>query len=195
MEWCLVAVNFVRRDAGSWSNIEVLTWNSGTEEGTENPGWMVYDWVYAVLGINLYSWPLEIVRDHLTVWSMQMVVLWTTNSDGGGWWEYHGGYKQIRQIQGMAGLIGVWRGRISWIAFWIRHCICHIGNCQFTCMQHSLKFQCLIMISELFSAPSLPSSTLPPSDNLMLNCPTPSFHAEMQSQHWVRYSLCTAHTK
>jgi len=82
-----MAVDRVGRHTGSWSNIQGFTHNHENEGKTINLGWMLYSvhactrcmlyLVYAGLGVNSWSWPGEIERDDLTVFSAMMVELWT----------------------------------------------------------------------------------------------------------------------
>jgi len=77
----LMAVDRAGRYAGSWSYIQGSTPNHENEGKTNNLGWMLYS-VYAVLGVNSWSWHEEIERDDLTLCSVMMVDLWTRREIG-----------------------------------------------------------------------------------------------------------------
>jgi hypothetical protein len=58
-----MAVDRVRRYAGSLSYIQGSTRNHENERKTNNPGWMLYS-VYAVLGVCCTGWMLYSVSTH-----------------------------------------------------------------------------------------------------------------------------------
>jgi len=73
-----------------------------------------------------------------------------------GWrWEWCGGYKRLWEIRGASYLIRLGRPRIGVIARRIGSPTGCIGDRKFTCTWNSLKSQFLMMISPIFSHPSL----------------------------------------
>ena len=82
MQCWLMAVDRIGRYTGSWSYIQGSTCNHENEGKTNNLVWMLYS-MYAVLGINLWSWHGEIERNDLTFCSVIIVELWTRKREMG----------------------------------------------------------------------------------------------------------------
>jgi hypothetical protein len=152
MESWMMAVNLVRRHAGSWSYIQGSTHNCENEGKTYNLEWIQYTvyavfgvcciWcmlylVYAVHSVNLWSWHGEIERDYSTLCSAIMVELWNRKRGGGWRWQQYGGYEQIWEISSTTCLIGFGRPRIRVMTCCIQTYTCRIGYRKLTRTWHS----------------------------------------------------------
>jgi len=93
MESWLMAVDHVGRHARSWSYIQGSTCNQENKGKTNYLRWMLYSVytvrciglypVYAVLGVNSWSWHGEITRYVLTLCSVMTIELWTRKREMG----------------------------------------------------------------------------------------------------------------
>ena len=177
----LMAVDHVGRYAGSWRYMQWSTRNHGNERKTNNLGWMLYS-VYAVLGVNSWSFHGEIGRDELPLCSAMMVDLWTRKREMGDEDENdmedtsaYGksrvrlawlGWEDLVSVLVCArlGLISPQSGIVSWPAPEILHV--PVSHDDFPHLLWSLSFLC---------------STLPSPKNTKLSHPALSLHAIIMS--------------
>jgi len=121
--------------------------------------------------------------------------------DGGWRWEWCAGYVQIWKIRGMTCLLGLGRPCIGVITCQIRTRTCWINNDQFTCTQHFLKSQFLMMISPCSfhlsrSGPQLYHHLRTWSEVIALYCSISWSRVNTKySIHWVPHTPSKAYTE
>jgi hypothetical protein len=142
-------VDHVSRDAGSWSYIQGSTCSHENEGKTNNLGWMLCS-VYAVFGVNSWSWHGVIEMDALPLCSAMMVQLWTRQREMGDENETNvEDMSRYEKIRGTTFLIGLGRPYIGVMIHWIRPCTCRIGDGILTRIWNCLKSQFRMKISPI----------------------------------------------
>jgi len=168
MESWLGPIDLVGRHTGYWSCIPGSTGHCENEWKTDNLGWMLHS-VYAVLGVNWWSWHGEIQRDELNLCFAMMVELRMQKGNGWWRWEHYVDYKQIWDIRGTTLPIRFRRPNVSVLTCHIRSATCHIRKGKLTCTQNSRKSQFLTIIS-------------PISSHLSHSCPQLYYYLSMQTE-------------
>jgi len=172
-----MTVDRIGRHARNWSYIQGSTRNHENEGKTNNVRCMLYSlyavlsvyctWCKLVLGVNLWSWHGEIVRDDLILCSAMRVELWTRKREMGN--DDENDVEDMSEYE-KSGLRLAWlvwgTPRICGITHLIGTRTCRIGDGKMSCTRNSLMSQFIIKISPI-------SSHISPS-RLQLYLRTPS---------------------
>ena len=117
--------------------------------------------VYAALSVNSWWWHGEIERDGLTLCFCDDGIVVDKKEREGEWrWEQYGRYNRLWEIRNTAYLNGFKWHSVGIITRRIWTHTCHIGHCQLTHTQSSLKSQFLMMIASISSDLSLSCAQL-----------------------------------
>jgi len=145
--------------------------------------------VWAILGVNSWTWHAEIQCDNKSLCYAMMVEFWTRMREGGCRCEWYGGYEQIWQIRGTTCLVAFGRPRNDVISLWIGTRTCLIWDGAIDC---HMTFSRVPVDYEDISHPLFVSFSIPPSPKTMqLSHPSRSLHAMIMSKYQVQHTPST----